>query len=59
MKIIITGANKVLGDALVLGGAFLYAVSNVTEEFLVKSYSRVEYLGMVGVFGTLISGIQL
>ncbi|KAF8365257.1 hypothetical protein PRIPAC_83086, partial [Pristionchus pacificus] len=53
------GANKVLGDALVLGGAFLYAVSNVTEEFLVKSYSRVEYLGMVGVFGTLISGIQL
>ncbi|GMR53878.1 hypothetical protein PMAYCL1PPCAC_24073, partial [Pristionchus mayeri] len=53
------GANKVLGDALVLGGAFLYAVSNVTEEFLVKSYSRVEYLGMVGLFGTLISGIQL
>ncbi|GMT28789.1 hypothetical protein PFISCL1PPCAC_20086, partial [Pristionchus fissidentatus] len=53
------GTNKVLGDGLVLGGAFLYAISNVTEEFLVKSYSRVEYLGMVGVFGTLISGVQL
>ncbi|MBN3309546.1 S35F2 protein, partial [Amia calva] len=48
-----------LGDCLVLIGAFLYAVSNVCQEYTVKNLSRVEFLGMVGLFGTLFSGIQL
>ncbi|CAI4229904.1 unnamed protein product [Auanema sp. JU1783] len=55
----IGGSSHLLGDGLCLGGALLYAVSNVCQEFLVKQYNRVEYLGMIGLFGSLISGIQL
>uniref|UniRef100_A0AAA9TN15 Solute carrier family 35 member F2 n=1 Tax=Bos taurus TaxID=9913 RepID=A0AAA9TN15_BOVIN len=51
--------NVLIGDILVLLGASLYAVSNVCEEYIVKKLSRKEFLGMVGLFGTIISGIQL
>uniref|UniRef100_A0A8B9YA61 Solute carrier family 35 member F2 n=2 Tax=Bos TaxID=9903 RepID=A0A8B9YA61_BOSMU len=54
-----TGNNVLIGDILVLLGASLYAVSNVCEEYIVKKLSRKEVLGMVGLFGTIISGIQL
>lgn len=53
------GANRVLGDILCLAGSTLYAIGNVGEEYLVKQNSRVEYLGMIGLFGSIISGIQL
>uniref|UniRef100_A0A8D0LA35 Solute carrier family 35 member F2 n=1 Tax=Sphenodon punctatus TaxID=8508 RepID=A0A8D0LA35_SPHPU len=53
------GSDVVIGDVLVLLGASLYAISNVSEEYIVKNLSRVEFLGMVGLFGTLISGLQL
>ncbi|KAM9453977.1 solute carrier family 35 member F2-like isoform 1-T1 [Salvelinus alpinus] len=52
-------SDVLLGDGLVLLSASLYAVSNVCQEYTVKHLSRVEFLGMVGLFGTLISGIQL
>lgn len=52
-------SNRLLGDVLCLAGSFLYAVGNVGEEFLVKQNSRIEYLGMVGLFGSVISGMQL
>lgn len=54
-----TGANPILGDLLCVASTFLYAVSNISEEFLVKEHDRIEYLGFIGVFGTLISGLQL
>ncbi|XP_076137624.1 solute carrier family 35 member F2 [Alosa pseudoharengus] len=54
-----SSANILLGDGLVLISATLYAVSNVCQEYTVKNLSRVEFLGMVGLFGTLISGIQM
>lgn len=53
------GSDVLIGDVLVLLGASLYAVSNVCEEYIVKRLSRCEFLGMVGLFGTLISGVQL
>uniref|UniRef100_A0ACB8FGG1 Uncharacterized protein n=1 Tax=Sphaerodactylus townsendi TaxID=933632 RepID=A0ACB8FGG1_9SAUR len=53
------GSNVVIGDVLVLLGASLYAISNVSEEYIVKNLSRVEFLGMVGLFGTIISALQL
>ena len=53
------GNNVLIGDILVLLGASLYAVSNVCEEYIVKKLSRKEFLGMVGLFGTIISCIQL
>lgn len=49
----------VIGDVLVLLAASLYAISNVGEEYIVKNLSRMEFLGMVGLFGTIISGLQL
>ncbi|XP_034539894.1 solute carrier family 35 member F2-like isoform X2 [Notolabrus celidotus] len=48
-----------LGDGLVLLSAALYAVSNVCQEYTVKNLSRTEFLGMMGLFGTIISGIQM
>ncbi|XP_012585284.1 PREDICTED: solute carrier family 35 member F2 isoform X2 [Condylura cristata] len=54
-----SGSDVLIGDVLVLLGASLYAVSNVCEEYIVKKLSRQEFLGMVGLFGTIISGIQL
>ncbi|NXR82514.1 S35F2 protein, partial [Pycnonotus jocosus] len=53
------GSHVVIGDVLVLLGASLYAISNVSEEYIVKNLSRVEFLGMVGLFGTIVSGLQL
>ncbi|XP_072230372.1 solute carrier family 35 member F2 isoform X2 [Leuresthes tenuis] len=52
-------SDVVLGDGLVLLSAALYAVSNMCQEHTVKNLSRVEFLGMMGLFGTVISGIQL
>ncbi|KAK9536805.1 hypothetical protein VZT92_006565 [Zoarces viviparus] len=51
--------DVVLGDGLVLLSAVFYAVSNVCQEYTVKNLSQIEFLGMMGLFGTLISGIQL
>ncbi|XP_041663450.1 solute carrier family 35 member F2-like [Cheilinus undulatus] len=52
-------SNILLGDGLVLLSATLYAVSNVCQEYTVKNLSRVEFLGMVGLFSTIISTIQM
>ncbi|KAM4627709.1 solute carrier family 35 member F2-like [Polymixia lowei] len=52
-------SNILLGDGLVLVSATLYAVTNVCQEYTVKNLSRVEFLGMVGLFGTLISTAQM
>ncbi|XP_040902645.1 solute carrier family 35 member F2-like [Toxotes jaculatrix] len=52
-------SNILLGDGLVLLSATLYAVSNVSQEYTVKNLSRVEFLGMVGLFGTIISTVQM
>ncbi|XP_072248135.1 solute carrier family 35 member F2-like [Leuresthes tenuis] len=52
-------SNILLGDGLVLLSAALYAVSNVSQEYTVKNLSRVEFLGMIGLFGSIISTIQM
>uniref|UniRef100_A0A453LAQ9 Solute carrier family 35 member F1 n=1 Tax=Aegilops tauschii subsp. strangulata TaxID=200361 RepID=A0A453LAQ9_AEGTS len=53
------GPSPLKGDMLVIAGATLYAVSNVTEEYIVKKSSRIEVMAMLGVFGAIISGIQI
>ena len=55
----VAGTNQAIGDFLVLSGAILYGVSNVAEEFVVKTFNKVEFLGMIGMFGSIISGIQV
>jgi solute carrier family 35 protein F1/2 len=52
------GSNPVKGDFLVLAGATLYAVSNTSEEFLVKNADTVELMTFLGFFGAIISAIQ-
>ncbi|KAM3935303.1 solute carrier family 35 member F2 [Leptodactylus fuscus] len=52
-------SNMLIGDVLVILGACLYAISNVSEEYVVKNLTREEFLGMLGLFGTFISGIQM
>ncbi|KAK8585491.1 hypothetical protein V6N13_050470 [Hibiscus sabdariffa] len=53
------GSNPRKGDLLVIAGATLYAISNVSEEFLVKNADRVELMSLLGLFGAIISAIQI
>ena len=46
------------GDILCLMGAFLYAVSNVSQH-LVQNHSRVEFLGCIGAGGAICGIFQL
>lgn len=51
-------SDAVVGDILCLGGAFLYACSNVIQEKIVKTKDREEYLGMIGLFGAGLAAVQ-
>lgn len=53
------GSNPLKGDILCLVAATLYAISNVGQEATVKKFSREEFLSMIGIYGTIINGIQL
>ncbi|KAJ3683171.1 hypothetical protein LUZ60_013398 [Juncus effusus] len=53
------GRSPVKGDVLVIAGSTLYAISNVSEEFVVKSGDRIELMAMLGLFGAIISAFQI
>ncbi|XP_010268299.1 PREDICTED: solute carrier family 35 member F1-like isoform X2 [Nelumbo nucifera] len=53
------GSNPVKGDLLVIAGSMLYAVSNVSEEFLVTNADRIELMAMLGLFGAVVSACQI
>ncbi|PWA50615.1 hypothetical protein CTI12_AA471050 [Artemisia annua] len=53
------GSNPILGDVLVIAGTCFFALSNVGEEYVVKKVGRVEVLAMFGVFGTLVSIMEM
>lgn len=46
------GEDPVVGDILCLCGALLYSISNVGQEGSVKQFDRVEFLAMLGLFGS-------
>lgn len=48
-----------LGDALVIAGTVFFAFSNVGEEYCVKKKDRVEVVAMLGLFGLVISMVQI
>ncbi|KAA8531353.1 hypothetical protein F0562_006062 [Nyssa sinensis] len=54
-----SGSNPLKGDLLVITGSMLYAISNVSEEFLVKNADRVELMAMLGLFGAIVSACQI
>ncbi|XP_059613706.1 solute carrier family 35 member F1-like [Phlebotomus argentipes] len=51
--------SQLVGDMLCLGGAVLFAVVVVLQELVVKTLDCVEYLGMLGLSGSIICGIQM
>ncbi|XP_043281610.1 solute carrier family 35 member F2-like [Venturia canescens] len=53
------GKNQLVGDMLCLGGAVLFSVITVLQELAVKTVDIIEYLGMIGFFGTILSCIQI
>ena len=55
----IAGSDPLLGDLLCIFAACLYAISNVSQEYLVKNHSISEWLGFIGIVGSVVSGIQL
>ncbi|KAL5710666.1 hypothetical protein ACHQM5_021202 [Ranunculus cassubicifolius] len=54
-----SGKNPVLGDSLVMLGTIGYAISNVSEEYLVKKRDRVECVAMLAVFALIVGIIQI
>ena len=54
------GSNPLLGDLLCVGSGFLYALTTVSEELLIKrNLGIIDFLAMLGFSGTAVSGIQL
>ncbi|KAI8985229.1 solute carrier family 35 member SLC35F1/F2/F6 [Pilobolus umbonatus] len=53
-----TDNHSWIGDMICLVSATLYAISNVTEEHLIKQYTSSEFLGKIGLVGAIICGIQ-
>ena len=53
------GVNPGLGDGLCIVGALLYASSNVAQEMTVRGQGPFEFLGLVGLWGSIIAGVQL
>ena len=54
-----SGKNQLVGDMLCLGGAVLFSVITVLQELAVKTVDIIEYLGMIGFFGTILSCTQM
>ncbi|KAG0232663.1 hypothetical protein BGW41_001753 [Actinomortierella wolfii] len=53
------GIDYVKGDLFCLLGATLYAVSNVYQEFLVRQTPMYEVIGQMGMWATVLNGVQL
>lgn len=52
------GKNQLVGDMLCLGGAVLFSITTVLQELTVKTVDIIEYLGMIGFFGTILCCAQ-
>ena len=53
------GKSRLVGDMLALGGAFLTGICHVGLEHSVQYYDMHEFLGLVGLFGTIITTVQM
>uniref|UniRef100_A0A6A7G545 Solute carrier family 35 member F1-like n=1 Tax=Hirondellea gigas TaxID=1518452 RepID=A0A6A7G545_9CRUS len=43
------------GDALVILSSLFYAISNVSQEFVIKTFDLVEFLAMIGILGSILT----
>ncbi|KAN0085676.1 Eukaryotic protein of unknown function (DUF914) domain containing protein [Tylopilus felleus] len=60
---LVTGKNgqsnsRWIGDTLILVAATIFGISNATEEFFVRRSPLYEVVGQLGMWGTLVTGIQ-
>ncbi|CAN4117277.1 unnamed protein product [Withania somnifera] len=53
------GSKPILGDILVNTGTFFFSMSNVGEELCVKKKDRIEVVSMIGLFGLLVTIIEI
>ena len=53
------GSSTLKGDLVAVLGTVFYSFSNIGQEVMVKGGNTLEYLGMIGIFGSIIGGIQL
>ncbi|XP_024987569.1 solute carrier family 35 member F1-like [Cynara cardunculus var. scolymus] len=53
------GSNPILGDVLVIAATCFFAFSNVGEEFCVKKVGQIEVITMFGLFGMLLSVVEM
>ncbi|KAK4730748.1 hypothetical protein R3W88_023736 [Solanum pinnatisectum] len=53
------GSKPILGDIFVIIGTFFFSMSNVGEEFCVKKKDRIEVVSMIGLFGLLVTIIEI
>ncbi|XP_047339579.1 solute carrier family 35 member F2-like [Impatiens glandulifera] len=53
------GLLSFLGDGMVIAGTLFFAMSNVGEEFCVKNRDRVEVVFMVGLYGLIVTIVQI
>jgi solute carrier family 35 protein F1/2 len=51
--------STLTGDLLVTISTVFYACSNVGQETMVKKFDKWEFLGMLGIFGFIITTVQL
>ncbi|XP_027767630.1 solute carrier family 35 member F2-like isoform X3 [Solanum pennellii] len=53
------GSKPILGDIFVIIATFFFSMSNVGEEFCVKKKDHVEVVSMIGLFGLLVTIIEI
>ncbi|KAL7565341.1 hypothetical protein ACA910_014620 [Epithemia clementina (nom. ined.)] len=53
-----SNSHSYIGDTLAIASALLYGFGDTAGEFFVKNIDRFEYLGMLGVFGTILTGMS-
>ena len=51
-------AHSYIGDVLAVVAAMMYGFGDTAAEFFVKHVDRFEYVGMLGLFGTIFTGLS-
>lgn len=54
----VTTQHSYVGDILACCAALLYGLGDSVAEYSIKHIDRVEYLGMIGLFGSMLCAVQ-
>ena len=56
---VLLGNKRMVGDILTLGSALMFGIVHVGLQHSVYFYNSSEFLGCIGLFGTIITIIQM